>query len=145
MKARYHIAASLLVSGLLFWIFKSIPMTLISFISGIFIDIDHLLEYLISRNVKLDINHFFKFFEEQLLKKSFVFLHSWELLIILFFVCWASGWNLWMAGLLIGMAQHMLLDQIFNPTAAYSYFFVWRIKNNFDFRKCFPKAFEKDK
>ena len=140
MKVRYHLAASLLVSGLLFWVFKSFPMALISFIAGVLIDIDHLPDYLASRNAKLDISHFFRFFEEQLLKKSFVVFHSWELLIILFFICWSGGWNLWLAGLLIGTAQHMILDQIFNPASAYSYFFIWRLKNNFDFRTCFPRA-----
>ncbi|OGV56098.1 MAG: hypothetical protein A2017_16045 [Lentisphaerae bacterium GWF2_44_16] len=145
MKVRYHITASLLVSGLLFWIFKSIPMTLISFISGVLIDVDHLLEYMISPHMKLDIAHFFKFFEKNLTKKAFLFFHSWELLAVLFVICWSSGWDLWIAGLLIGMAQHMILDQIFNPTSAYSYFFIWRMKNNFDFRICFSKAFKAGK
>jgi len=141
MKPRYHVAASLLVSGAVWFATKSAPMTASSFLAGIFIDIDHAIDFAYRLPRTMNLRQCYGTFGKDNYKRIFVLLHAWELLPLLAAACWFFDWNPWLLGVLIGMTQHMILDYFGNKASPPSYFLLWRVMNGFDFRRCFPKRF----
>lgn len=127
-----HIALSTVVSGILYALFKSWGLTIASFLSGIFIDLDHYIDYLIEYGSPFNIRKFFFTINEEHIKKLYMVFHGWEWSIVLFAIGWLSGWNHWVIGILIGYGHHMISDAIFNtnwPVKGYSFF--WRLKRGF--------------
>lgn len=136
MKLQHHIAASIIISGLLHAVFKSWTITTASFVSGIFIDLDHIIDYVITHGRRFDAKHFFRYFNNSECKKAIFILHGWEWLFILAAAAKLTGWNPLLTGVLIGFAQHLMLDQIFNKTSLLAYFFFWRWKHEFNHKVC---------
>jgi hypothetical protein len=132
MTPRHHVIASTAISGVLLLIFKSWGLAVASFVSGIFIDLDHVLDYIFEHGIPSDTKKFFRFFYGEKYKRLTLILHGWEWLILLAIASWQSGWNPWVTGLTIGWAQHMLLDRFYNISTFGSYSFLWRLKNGFD-------------
>ncbi|MEW6086798.1 MAG: hypothetical protein AB1498_00590 [bacterium] len=131
MKIKYHIAFSAFISGILHMVFKSWIFTFVSFLSGILIDIDHFIDYLIEFNFRFDLKEFLHIYSEKLNVKTYICLHSWELLFILLMTAWLTGWNLWITGTLIGFGQHILLDHFNKPYIKWLYSFLWRREKAF--------------
>lgn len=131
MKIKYHIAFSAFFSGILYLIFRSLVLAYVSFLSGIFIDIDHFADYLIEFGFKFDLKEFFHIYTEKLNKKTYILLHSWELLFVLLTASWLAGWNGWITGIFIGFGQHIILDHLNKPHIKWLYSFLWRWNNKF--------------
>lgn len=140
MNLKSHLTASFIISAVILLIFKSWPLTIASFIAGVFIDLDHWWDFIYHRGFSLSPQKFFAFFREHALVKGFVLLHAWEWLALLCAVSWYSNWNPWLTGVFIGMSHHMIFDQIFNVAKPLSYFITYRIINGFDFLKSFDRA-----
>lgn len=145
MTPRYHVAASTAISGILFMIFRSWELAVSSFVSGIFIDLDHVLDYIFEHGLHLDIKKFFHFFYGEKYKKLTLILHGWEWLVLLVIASWLTDWNPWVTGLLIGWVQHMLLDKLYNISTFGSYSLLWRWKNGFDTNKILLRNRNKSK
>lgn len=127
-----HIALSTVVSGVLYALFRSWGLTVASFFSGIFVDLDHYIDYLIEYGAPFNIKKFFHTIYEEKIKKLYMIFHAWEWLVLLLFITWISGWNHWAIGLLIGYGHHMVTDAVFNlnwPVKGYS--LLWRWKRDF--------------
>lgn len=139
MTPKYHVAASITISGILFLIFRSWGLAIASFISGIFIDLDHVLDYFFEHGIPLDIKKFFHFFYGEQYKKLTLILHGWEWLVLLLIASRLTDWNPWVTGLTIGWGQHMLFDRFYNISTFGSYSFFWRLKNGFDTNKILLK------
>ncbi len=132
MKLSHHVALSTIVSGILYVIFKSWSLAIASLISGIFLDLDHYLDYVFECGSPFQIKKFFHSTYEEKLKKIYLVLHGWEWSIILIIIGWFLNWNHWIVGILIGYGHHMIFDALFNtnwPVRGYS--LIWRWKNNF--------------
>jgi len=136
IKAKNHLAASLAVSGILYLFFRSLSVSFWSFVGGTLIDLDHFYDY--ARHPErsprglLDLRHFFEVVEGCRLINVYVLLHSWELVALLLLV----GWWLPMAGtvlipLAFGMAVHLMLDTLANPTTIVGYSFLGRMRSGF--------------
>jgi hypothetical protein len=132
MKPKYHATISVLLSGSLYIIFKSWALTIASLISGILIDFDHFIDYIIKYGFHFDIKKFLNFFYGEQYKKLTLLLHAWEWLILLFLASWITNWNHWVTGILIGFGQHIMLDRLYNISTFSSYSLIWRWKNRFD-------------
>jgi hypothetical protein len=132
MSPKYHVAISAVISGVLYAIFKSWALAIAAFVSCIFIDLDHVIDYVIEHGFHFDIKKFFYFFYGEQYKKITLILHGWEWLIILLILSWLTDWNPWITGVLIGFSQHMLSDRIYNISNFWSYSLLWRWKNKFD-------------
>ncbi len=143
MRLEHHIAASIIISGLLHAIFKSWTITTASFVSGVFIDLDHIIDYVITYGRRFDAKHFFHYFNNSQCKKSIFIFHGWEWLFIFAVIAKLTEWNPLPIGILIGCAQHLVLDQLFNKTSALTYFFFWRWKHKFDHVLLFPEDMKK--
>lgn len=138
MKAEQHAAFSLALSVVLHAVFRSWTTTIVSFLSGILLDLDHIIDYLVEHGLQLDLKLFMRSFDEGLYNRAYVVLHAWELLFLLGVFTWLTDWNPWLVGLLAGSGLHLFLDQLVNRPSKWGYFLFWRWKNNFEFRKSFP-------
>ena len=107
-------------------------MSAASLVTGILIDIDHIVDYLIAHGLRIDIKDFFKFFYEERYRKITLILHGWEWLLILGLAAWLTDWNLWITGALIGWGQHMVFDKIINISNFRSYSLIWRWHRGFN-------------
>jgi hypothetical protein len=132
MKPKYHVAVSALISGILYMVYKSWALTIASLLSGIFIDLDHAIDYFIKFGPKLDMKKFSDSFYGEKYKKLTLIFHGWEWLILLFLASWFTDWNHWIMGILIGFGQHMIIDKLYNISTLGSYSLIWRWINRFD-------------
>ena len=142
MKPVFHVVASTLVSGILYGMFKSWGMVIASFLSGILIDIDHVIDYLRAGGVPCNRKEFSEFIREKEYwktasghRKVNVLLHGWEWLIFLSMTAALTDWNPVVTGILIGFGHHMVLDVLNNRPASWAktflgYSLLWRWKNS---------------
>lgn len=118
MRATGHIAVSVGV-GLGFWLAtKSAGAAAISFVVGVFIDSDHILDY-------------FRWFVLGKKDTFHVLFHSWELVIPLVLASFLSGWNVLLVAATVAFVVHMGIDQTFNPVKPFSYFITYRAIKRF--------------
>jgi len=138
MRASYHVAVSVAISGALLATCHSAVLSAAVVIGGVLIDVDHAAEYLFIAKKPLSLRRFFATFYEGRLERVHIFLHSWELLIVLSTVTILTGWNSFLTGLLIGMSCHLLLDQLCNRPCPLGYFLAYRALKGFSYRLIFP-------
>ena len=139
MKLPQHAAASAVISGALHLAFRSGELTLSSFAAGVFIDLDHVLDFFREHGVSADVPKFFHACHGRHFERAVLFLHAWELLPVLGVVAWQMGWNAWALGALIGMGHHLMLDQFSNGVSPFGYSLIWRIRQGFLFEAIFPE------
>ncbi|MDD5686408.1 MAG: hypothetical protein PHE88_01075 [Elusimicrobia bacterium] len=131
MKLASHIIISTSVSTILYLIFHSYIVALSSLLFGIFIDIDHLFEYFNEYGFNLNVKRFFYVAEGYAFKKTFLILHSWELLLIFSFVILFTPVSEVLCGVFVAYIVHLVFDQIGNLSRPLSYSFIYRWSNNF--------------
>ncbi len=139
MKLTHHITASIIISAFLFAISKSWIIFTSSLLSGVLIDCDHIFDYFWEFNNRFSVKKFFDVHYKGTVLFYMVIFHSWELLALLSICAFSMSWNPWIIGVTIGFTQHIVLDQIFNKPSRWIYFFFWRLKNDFNMKKMFPK------
>lgn len=138
MLVKYHAAVSTVISSGLYAATDSWQLAAASLVSGILVDADHFVEYLVEYGVSLDPGRFIRLVHEARYERVFYLLHAWEWFALGLAAAWAAGWNAWSAGLLIGYGQHLVLDHFGNKGTPWSYFLFWRWKQGFDHVRCFP-------
>ena len=115
MKLPVHIISSTIISSLVYFITKSFILSITTFLSGIFIDLDHFIDYFYTeRKVKIDVKDFFYKCENFQLKKTFLLLHSYEIIVLLIILNFLYPENKFVVGFSIGYGTHLLLDIIYN-------------------------------
>lgn len=119
--------------------FKSWGLAAACFISGIFIDLDHIIDVVREHGWSVKIKEFFQICHTSQFNRIFLLWHGWEWLVICAIAAWATEWNPWMNGTLIGLTSHMILDSYHNTLKLRSYSLIWRWKNGFIFDIVFPK------
>jgi hypothetical protein len=149
MKTTQHAMTSVLISGALYAIFRSWELTVGSFLSGVLVDADHIIDYWVVHGLRFDVKQFLFYFDEknfQNREKLFFILHGWEWLGMLAVVACLTNWNQWITGLMIGYGQHMVLDEFRNNMNFrlrpyfWGYSLLWRWKKGFDFKTSFIRA-----
>jgi hypothetical protein len=125
------------VGGILYWLFRTLSISLWSIAGGTLIDLDHLYDYARypHRSGKrwFDPSHFFEVLTGGKLVNVYVLLHSWELIALAL----VAGWFFpSVGGVLVplgfGMAVHILLDAFTNPTSIICYSIISRYAHRFD-------------
>lgn len=144
MRPEAHLAISTALFLALGLAFESWSLSVGAFLSGVFVDLDHVPEYLIQYGWRPDPRHFLRVFltADKEFRKAYFFLHGWEWLALGAAVAWMSGWNGWVTGLWIGWAVHLACDQAFNHVGAWGYFIFWRAAHRFDYPRMFPQHFK---
>lgn len=131
-----HFFVSFLIALFVFYRYGSWKLVAIVFLVGFFLDIDHLVDWILANGSLDDIvtGHYFASSQ-----KAYVLLHSWELLIpwwiyIIYFKKFDLGWVVTLA--FIG---HLLIDQFSYSTQPITYFLSYRILVDFQLDRLFIK------
>lgn len=137
MTVSRHIKFSLAISILLLLWWKSLFYSTISFLAGILIDLDHLLDYYVHKGLDKPLNlnwikDFYITCTDIKFDKLYLVLHSFELLTLFWLVIYKFSLGKFWIAIAIGFTQHMLLDKIGNPVHPLMYFLLFRIYNKFN-------------
>lgn len=137
MRLHHHTAFSVILSGILYLMFKSWAMSLSCLISGIFIDIDHFIDVIREHGWHVRVRSFFRLCHENQFDQILLLFHGWEWLALLGVSTWLTNWNPWMTGAFIGLGAHLILDAFHNSTNFLSYSIIWRWRRDFHFDTVF--------
>ena len=113
-----HAAISLTIGGVVWAVTKSPYSMASAFLTGVLIDLDHLVEY-------------YWWFVKGDNTRVLYFLHSYEILVPAFLAGYLSGWNPVVVGSSFAFLGHLLTDQIANPVVPWGYFFTYRAVKRF--------------
>lgn len=152
-----HLLLSLLPATIIIIAFKNmfkkhnylITLLLItSLIGGFFIDLDHLIDYVLAFGFHFKLDYFIKGYQFLKSDKIYVLLHSYELVVFLLLISIIfmsfralarnlSNKKLMFISLLtftlgLSMLLHVIFDVIENELPPQTYSLIYRIKNNFD-------------
>lgn len=126
MKSRYHILLSLIISITLFIMVKDLFAAITCFISGVFIDVDHLVDYwMLTGKLTRSTSELMETIEPYDL--IFIPLHSWEILLTLMLL---TPLYPILYGSTIGFLFHMIADLAFNHAKIEGYLFMYRVNQN---------------
>lgn len=131
MKIKGHIVSSGIISSIIYALTNSPLSGLASFLAGVFIDLDHLVDYYLNYGFDYRFKEVFEAFNNFKLPKIYVFLHSFELLAIFWISIFLFPLNQICFAIGIGVTQHIFLDQIYNPITPKAYFLSYRLANKF--------------
>lgn len=146
MKVSRHIIASF-SAGALFWLFtKNLYAGILCFASGILIDVDHVVDYVMHCGWKdFSFKRLYLLCEQtrQLVegggfKKAYLIFHAGELAILLWIIAIFIK-NTYLLAVALGYTLHLTMDYVSNPLYSPSYFIIWRAMKNFDVEKIFRK------
>ena len=143
MKFQYHTAYSSLIAGILYLSFKSWNMALVCLLSGIFIDLDHIYDYIREFGFPFKVKDFFTAVDKDDIPRLTLIFHSWELVLLIGIIAWLTNWNPWITGLFIGFGHHIILDKTNSGERLRTYSFWWRWKNNFEFEAIYSNSKKK--
>ena len=118
MKPPGHAVVSLGIGAIVWGFTKSPYSVLAAFLTGVLIDLDHLVEY-------------YSWFVREERSKVWFFLHSYELAVPAFLAGYMSGWDPVVLGVSAGFLGHVLTDQVVNPMRPLAYFFTYRAIKGF--------------
>jgi len=138
MRVHQHIGLSLVASGVVYAVSRSVTMTAVSFAAGVLIDLDHVLDYVREYGFRPDIKYFFHVFYNTRFKRIVLPFHSWELLALIAVLAVVSHYNAIVMGIGIGVGHHMIADQWYNKFCRWGYFFSYRLWHAFVCSKILP-------
>lgn len=142
MKLSRHFIVSISLGTIVWILTNSFFASLVCFFSGFFIDVDHIMEYIVHFGwKKFSLKKCYLAYEQPgkqdgfyQFKKSYVVFHSNEFAVVLWLLAIYTQ-NIIIFGSALGYSSHLLLDNIGNHMHPYSYFILWRVKNNFHIDK----------
>ena len=113
----------------------NLNIILLCLIFGWLIDLDHLIDFFLLNKKKdyFNLNLFISGSYFQKTQKIYIFLHSYEITLILIFLSSFYDKNIFYVAL--AHILHLFQDHIFNKVKLFSYFFIYRLSNNFDIKK----------
>ncbi len=146
MKSSVHAITSLSIGALMWFFTKSLYAGILCFISGFFIDIDHIIEYVIHYGWKnFSFKRLFQVCEQTTklercrFQKIYLIFHSGELAILLWIVFILTK-DIYLFAIAIGYSIHLIMDCIGNPTHPYYIFITFRAIKDFDTEKLIRKV-----
>ncbi|MBL7130357.1 MAG: hypothetical protein ISS45_02990 [Candidatus Omnitrophica bacterium] len=141
-----HLVSSLIGAGIIYSIFGSFISAVIFFISGVFIDLDHIFDYVRQYGLKsLNIRTLSEICYEHKLDKLTIIFHSFEFLLILWIFITIFKLNIFWIALALGISVHLIIDQLSNGTFALSYFLTYRWIKHFNTKELFFEKGIKDR
>ena len=137
-----HIIISLPLGATVGLFTQSAPAGLLCFFSGILIDLDHIIDYVIHYGLKkVELKEIYQACrklanrkEEGGVKKLYLFLHAGEIAILLW-VGFVFFRNIYVLSIALGYTGHLILDAANNALKPWAYFLTLRIKNGFNTTK----------
>ena len=141
MRPTYHVILSGGVTAVFsIWV-RSWDALAACFLSGIFIDLDHHLDYFIAtKKIPFSYSKLLNFFQSDKWSKVYFFLHSYEVISLIWVSIFVFDLNAVWLGVAVGFTGHLFCDEIANPLSPLSYFLIYRAKNRFDRKAFFKKG-----
>lgn len=136
----FHLVATVLFSVWIFIETKNPAYVCIFILGGIFIDLDHFLDYFLYYKKKFNLKDFFR---SMYLKsgKAYLFLHSWELgLFLLYLSVLLRSHGLFLFALSVSV--HLLIDNIQRKNPLF-YFLTYRFCKQFEVAALLPEHRDK--
>jgi len=131
VKVKYHIAASGIVSYMVYIMTNSLINTAASFAAGILIDCDHCVDYYLNHGFTYDMRKIYDAMSNVRITKVYLLLHSYELLLASWALAFLHPLNGLYLAISIGFTHHIIFDQIYNPLVSKGYFLSYRIAMGF--------------
>lgn len=130
-----HLFFSSMAFGIIFITFHDLNLAVSAFLSGIFIDLDHWIDYFIVYKFSFKLKKFFISYQCVDSGKVYVFLHSWELVFLILIAGFFTGLTKFAAAVVLGMSLHLLVDQVLNfKKEPFFYFLTYRFMKNFNLK-----------
>ena len=144
MKPVNHVIISGIVASFFYMYFKSAVYSFVCFLSGVIIDVDHILDYYLNyKTFSAGLKHFYNSCTETEIDKLYLILHSYELIFILWMSVFVFPENLLLIAICLGITQHMLVDQFGNKLDKFAYFFIFRLQKGFKKEHLFINGIKK--
>lgn len=143
-----HVIASFSIGAVFYFFSRSIAASLFCIFSGVLVDLDHFLDYAINSGMKrftfkemywacLNLPHLK---EESEIKKVYLLLHAWEIVVILWIVYILTR-NIYSLALAIGYTEHLILDTVARAFHPLAYSLIYRFRRGFKPIKFFHSRF----
>ncbi|MFH1369207.1 MAG: hypothetical protein ABII64_08790 [Elusimicrobiota bacterium] len=136
MRLPQHALASTIGAAAVYAVTRSPGMAAGVFITGVFIDLDHIIDYWREHPFRMDLDHFFHTCNEYRLKKALLISHSVEFLFPIALLVYLTR-SPWIIGMSIGWALHIIMDYEGNKVHGLTYFLFHRIRVGFEIDKVF--------
>ncbi|MBF0456631.1 MAG: hypothetical protein HQK99_01900 [Nitrospirae bacterium] len=134
MTTRVHTYTSAALGGVIYAVTGSLQAGASALIAGVFIDIDHLFDFLMFSGERLTLHNFKSWCNEMKWNRITLIFHSYELFVLLGFIAYYTRSET-AAGILCGAALHIMLDQTGNlkkyRLSPWFYFLLYRVINGF--------------
>jgi len=136
-----HLSITVLVGSYFYLLYNSFSSFIGSFIFGLLIDFDHFLDYFKAYGFnKFNLNNFLScaYFKEK--NKLYFIFHGFEygfILIILGSIFNSYQGFFYYGG--ISLILHIIIDTYFNSSKIISYFIIYRIYKNFNYKEIILK------
>jgi hypothetical protein len=137
MKGKAHVYGAGIQGGVVYLLSQSMEVSIITFLSGVLIDLDHVLDFLVFSGEKFTLKKFLSWCDEGRWERVSLIFHSYEVYLILAIITYYFPNNI-LLGLTYGIGFHLLLDQIWNCHICnglrlfhWFYFLTYRIRVGF--------------
>jgi len=134
-----HLSSTIILTVIIVRISGNLLYGFICILGGIFLDLDHLVDYFLSGRKRFILKDFMK--HKYLASgKIYIFLHSWEIDLIILALAVFTGSGL-LSALFLAMTAHLLIDNLQRENSLF-YFLSYRVRKGFDFSVMLPRAKE---
>lgn len=139
-----HIITSTFYSIGVLGLTKSFLYFWISILVGVLVDIDHIFDFFLQRRkIILNKKELYKSFEDEPLKKAYIFFHSIEFLPVFWILISYFSTKQLATIIVLSMVQHIIVDIFTNPTRPTTYLFIYRFIKKFELRRLFKYPIER--
>ena len=148
MRPAGHIIASFSLGAGLWFFTGAFYAGMICFVAGVFIDIDHVIEYIIHHGLKgvsfkkicLACEQTTRQEGEYKFERLYLFFHTGEIIILLW-IALVYIKNIYLLAFALGATAHIILDAIVNVLKPQSYFITFRIREGFNTARLIRKVY----
>ena len=137
MRPHTHIIISAASSAALYTVLRSKAVAVGCFLTGVFIDIDHLLDYFMTYRKFSSLGIMYRRLSENRLHAFYLILHSYEFIFLLWVYVLRWNPNAWLIGIAWGATTHLICDQIAMSKISNSgvYLLSYRVIHNFKIQR----------
>lgn len=131
-----HLVSTMIFTALIYRATNNFTYAGIFILGGILIDLDHFIDYFIyyKNRFKLDDFLCIRFLRSG---KTYVFFHSWELVIIILITALAGEFHGWFI-FSLSLAQHLFIDNV-QKKNPWFYFLIYRLFKRFNVEALLPE------
>jgi len=141
LRPHHHVSVSLLFSAATYGITRSPALAAVNFLTGVFLDIDHIPEYFAKFGFKSTPAEIYGSEMHLKGKKSVLLLHGFDIVTLGFGALYLFGPHALAWAAYLGAMQHLLLDLWYNPVKTpWAFFLAYRIFHGFETDRFFLRV-----